>query len=121
MRSLWAGVAYIFNLISFSPSEDGRALEQLPLLGNDIPSNIPTVLKGKPHGPKFRPPSAPSWSDIQCDYSAMRGYSLCSTDGDRSCWLKDTNNETNHHYNLFTNYEKDWPIGTTRKVNKWHL
>lgn len=114
MRSVWASIAYIFNIISLSPNEPGGALDQLPFLSDNDRPEMPI---GRPRGPRFRPPSASSWADIECDYSAMAGYSLCSTDGDRSCWIQDSNHETNHPYNISTNYEKNWPIGITRKAN----
>jgi hypothetical protein len=115
MRSLWARVVYIFNFLIFSPNEEGRGGGQYPLPGQHPQS----VLEGNDSGgPIFRPPTAPSWSDLECNYTAMTGYRRCSTDGDRSCWLEDKKGgNTTHDYTIKTNYEHEWPIGITRKAS----
>jgi FtsP/CotA-like multicopper oxidase with cupredoxin domain len=41
----------------------------------------------------------------------MRGYKPCSTHRNRGCWLKGPGKE----YNITTDYEKEYPMGITRK------
>ena len=64
-------------------------------------------------GPIFTPPGAPTGgpeSTFTCDYSAMKGFSACSSSSDRTCWLK----SPGKNYTIFTDYEADAPIGVKR-------
>ena len=110
MPSLWSRIVYVFSWVTLSPTPDGE-YGQYPLASH----GASRVLDDKPAlGPIFRPPSAPSWSDITCDYTAMKGYQFCSTDGDRSCWIR--GQAGNISYTINTDYEKLVPKGITRKA-----
>ena len=76
------------------------------------------ALELPPNGPTFPPPYPPGDRPppdvaIQCDYSAMKGFSLCNHEHSRGCWL--TNSETREEYNINTDYEHKWPTGRTRR------
>jgi FtsP/CotA-like multicopper oxidase with cupredoxin domain len=45
----------------------------------------------------------------------MLGWEMCSEPWDRGCWLR--NPTTGKQYDVFTNYEDEIPIGTTRYYN----
>lgn len=63
-------------------------------------------------GPIFQPPGTLQDSSFVCDYSNMIGWEACSTEEDRSCWLKRTSD--GKKYDIFTDYENDAPIGIER-------
>ena len=103
----WAGFVYVFEALSFTSSPDGSPLQQ-PLHA------IQTLDYGKP-SPVFPAPNGPEGtSDFVCNYTAMgSGWRNCSTPQNRECWLRGPKGE---EYNIKTDYEKDAPKGTTRKV-----
>ncbi|KAJ9613018.1 hypothetical protein H2200_002959 [Cladophialophora chaetospira] len=114
LARLWTTLVYVASLGFLSPSDvEGPSSElQAPLIGDIIkpPPNIP-------HGPIFKPPGGRldgPGSDFQCDYSAMVGWSSCSTPENRGCWLR--NDVTGKEYNISTNYEdtNQTPIGIHR-------
>ena len=66
---------------------------------------------GLPRGPKFKLPN----SQITCDYSAMKGYKFVggSQTGPVGSWLEPPDDK-HRAYNIYTDYEKHTPQGTTR-------
>jgi hypothetical protein len=113
MPSLWARIVYIFNFFTLQATDEGRGLRPYPLPGQHPPS----VFEGYDEGPVFRPPSASVWADIKCNYTKMIGYKECSTDGDRSCWLQNTDPTSKEpNYTITTDYETWAPTGIKREV-----
>jgi hypothetical protein len=106
-------VVYILSFISLSPF-DGHGVDQAQLPFSASPTKTP---KPPRRGPIFKPPGGRlrgPGSEFQCDYSAMVGWSQCSSDLNRACWLR--NDRTGVEYNISTNYEDtNWtPIGVHR-------
>ncbi|KAI9770556.1 MAG: hypothetical protein M1840_003146 [Geoglossum simile] len=71
---------------------------------------------GGPRGPIFKPPGGRlrgPGSSFTCNYSAMVGFSSCSTPTNRACWLR---NQAGFEYNINTDYEdtSKTPIGIHR-------
>lgn len=70
-----------------------------------------------PTGPIFKPPN--SSQNFTCDYSKMTGWKHTAGPGARTQWLEKTNSPDNPYggvYDIWTDYEKFWPTGTTRQV-----
>ena len=66
-------------------------------------------------GPIFHPDGSPAKDGFMCDYSAMKGWTNCSSRDDRSCWLKrPIGNGQYEKLDIFTDYEKIAPNGTVR-------
>lgn len=90
---------------------EGVALPYEKLPGGQTPP-IPLA-----PGPKFGPPNAsPGFS---CDYSAMKGWKHTAGNLDRNSWLEKPigdDDSSGGIYNIFTNYDRFVPIGSTRKV-----
>lgn len=67
----------------------------------------------------FPPPhvSDPEADDFKCEYPTLRAkdWKDCSTPNNRKCWLK--NKKTGAVYDIYTDYEKIKPPGTTRVYN----
>ena len=103
--SLWAGLIYFLDIVTFqSPKHD--AVEQTPFLGD---AHVEEIMSG----PIFVPPSGDIEDKIECNYTAMEGWTACSSETDRGCWLKGPDGKS---YSIGTDYEIDTPIGMTRQV-----
>ncbi|MCJ1439432.1 hypothetical protein MMC27_008826 [Xylographa pallens] len=102
--SLWTGLIYFLHIVTFQSSKND-AFEQTPLLGG-------AHLEELPPGPIFAPPSGDLGDKIECDYTQMKGWTACSSETDRGCWLSGPQGE---HYGIATDYEIHTPIGITRK------
>ena len=103
--SLWAGFIYFLDILTFqSPKHD--AVEQTAPLGN---ARLEEALPG----PIFAPPSGDPEDKIVCNYTAMTGWTACSSKDDRGCWLRGPQGE---YYGINTDYELKTPIGVTRQV-----
>ncbi|MCJ1318721.1 hypothetical protein MMC15_004051 [Xylographa vitiligo] len=102
--SLWAGLIYFLDIVTFqSPKHD--AVEQTPFLGD---AHVEEIMSG----PIFVPPSGDIEDKIECNYTAMEGWTACSSETDRGCWLKGPDGKS---YSIGTDYEIDTPIGMTRQ------
>ena len=103
--SWWAGFIYFLDILTFqSPKDD--ASEQTSFLGHSHPEKLSD-------GPRFEPPSADPRHKIECDYTRMRGWTACSSETDRTCWLRGPNGDS---FGIKTNYETDAPEGRLREV-----
>ncbi len=114
VERFWTAVVYVASLgfLSSSDTQGSGSELQVPLVGN--PVRPPHAIS---RGPIFKPPGGRldgPGSDFQCDYSAMAGWSDCSTADNRACWLR--NDVTKKEYNISTNYEdsNQTPIGIHR-------
>lgn len=101
----WKYVVQVLDVLTFSPWSDSLsppqvALQQRPIHGG--------------HGsPIFYAPNAGN-NGFKCDYTKMGpGWSTCSKSDDRGCWLK---GPVGGRYDLYTDYENNWPEGTLREV-----
>ena len=116
---LWTGLVQLLNIGTLSPV----ALEgddQVPLLPKE-PSILPIVpghvenLPPKPKllrtGPVFTPPGTQPGTIVECDYSNMIGWEICSDATDRTCWLK---NPGMGQFEINTDYEALRPHGIMR-------
>ena len=102
--------AYIVGFFSLSPVLEPPSGVQAPLLRPSDERHQATL-----QGPIFKPPSGKSTgpgSDFVCNYTSMVNWTSCSSDEDRTCWLRNVN--TGEEYNLTTDYEKFAPNGTHR-------
>lgn len=113
VEHFWTVVTTVISVFTFTPVNDG-AIDQIPL---KLPPSTLLESPVAPHpeikpGPVFRPPGTPAYSSFRCDYSAMKGWEACSTDLDRECWLR--RKSDGKRYDIFTDYETEWPTGTTR-------
>lgn len=126
MPSFWTRVITLFNVLCGQTSNN-VILDQVPIGGQQLASHTtqptlssivpqPTTFDSSGGPDPFRPPSAPS--DLKCEYPSLEGYTYCSTDGDRSCWLKPKNESdpSKTRYDINTNYETVFPKGKLRQV-----
>lgn len=92
----------------------GAWLSSTPLYAQlDSSLATPQFSLGHKPGPVFDAPNGPDIDTFQCDYSSLKGYRFCSSEDDRSCWLKGPNKK----YDIDTDYENDYPdSGVTREV-----
>ena len=117
LQDCWITLLELFNAATFmttggSPFQ--QALQhQGPLSDNPIQRPLP----GNPiQPPVFIPPSRSESNDsaIKCNYTALGpGWSSCSTEKDRTCWLKGPGTQI---FDIHTDYEQTAPVGITRKV-----
>ena len=112
IERIWTSVTYVVSFFTLSPIEGPNSLQQGPLLG---PSN--GLHEVAPKGPVFTPPGGSltgPGSDFTCDYSAMVGWSACSTSDNRGCWLE--NSQTGQVFDINTDYEdaNQTPLGIHR-------
>ena len=101
--SWWLCMVHVFDRLTFS-SWAGNVSTQQPRL------QIP-LRHGNPHYPIFEPSNSPESQIFRCEYPSMPDYVPCSTHEDRGCWLKGPDKE----YNITTDYEKEYPVGITRR------
>lgn len=121
VENFWMIVATVTSILTSTPLNEG-AIDQIPLqLSPHLspPSssyNVPAIahVEANP-GPRFRPPGTPETSTFRCEYSAMPGWESCSTPLDRKCWLR--NRSTGKRFDIWTDYETEWPVGTLREYN----
>ena len=122
LQNLWTTVSCVINWLTLSPVETPSP-RQYPLTQKlDAIHDHQALLEHGvatttgPPGPVFTPPTARVWPndgyDYTCDYSAMIGFTNCSTQRDRGCWLY--NQRSGEKYDLFTDYETKTPIGIDR-------
>nr|KAK5440397.1 hypothetical protein LTR18_007685 [Exophiala xenobiotica] len=107
----WTGLVQLLSLQDYN---------QAPLLPTG-PSNLPNtpghgeIISPEPKplrkGPVFQPPGIRPGSKFTCDYSNMIGWESCSTETDRSCWLK---NSDMGQFDINTDYEALRPHGIMR-------
>ncbi|KAH0565296.1 hypothetical protein GP486_001316 [Trichoglossum hirsutum] len=108
---VWTCITYVLSSLTLSPFTGLDGVEQALL---PSPSSSPHY--ERPRGPIFKPPGGrlkgPD-SEFTCDYSAMVGFSNCSTPFNRACWLR---NKAGFEYNINTDYEdiSQTPIGIHR-------
>ena len=119
----WAFVTYVANIFTLNTFEGPGIDHQSPLQSvTDSQSSLDlaTDLTATPlaKGPTFAPPGRDTRSDgegagFQCDYTAMVGFTNCSTPDNRGCWLR---NSSGFEYNVDTNYEDTnlTPVGIHR-------
>jgi hypothetical protein len=108
---VWTCITYVLSCLTLSPFTGLGGVEQAPLLSSSGPPH-----HEGPRGPIFKPPGGRlkgPGSDFTCDYSAMVGFSNCSTSTNRACWLR---NQHGFEYNIKTDYEdiSQTPIGIHR-------
>jgi hypothetical protein len=113
VERFWTSLTYVASLLTLSPVTGPGNELQAPLLSPSDPFR-----HGRHGGPIFKPPGGRPrgpGSEFLCDYSNMPGFVSCSTPGNRSCWLR--NSQTGFEYNINTNYEDNnlTPVGITRK------
>ena len=111
----WTVVTTVVSVFTFNPFNDG-AIDQAPL---KLPSSSFFAPPAAPHvevshGPVFQPPGTPD-SSFKCDYSDMVGWEPCSTELDRSCWLR--RKSDGKKFDIYTDYENEWPTGVTREYD----
>lgn len=102
--ALWAGVLYVFNMLSLSSWKSSLSLQQ-PLLKTPIHHEAHKY-------PIFEPPNSPENEEFTCHYPALLGWEFCSTREDRTCWIR--NDYTGEEFTIHTDYEKYAPIGIKR-------
>lgn len=105
VERFWTSVTYVFGFLTLSNVDDVATKYQHPLILPSTPVQSDLV-----RGPVFKPPSAGRDSDFQCDYSAMVGWTPCTTPDDRSCWL--TNKASGEQFNIKTDYEDPAKVPT---------
>ena len=113
LGGIWAGITYVFNVFTLSPTPWSEGLDQFPISKvNDGPFG--ELLKGPSFKPPTGRPEGPG-SDFTCEYPEMTGWSPCSTPDNRGCWLR--NGKTGEEYNITTDYENitTTPIGIERR------
>lgn len=112
LARVWNGLVYLLNIATLSPVGP-KNYGQVPLANaklSQLPSDAKTSLKG----PIFIPPGTqplPDGTQFKCDYSNMIGWESCSTENDRTCWLR---NPDMGQFDIYTDYEALRPHGITR-------
>lgn len=122
LEQLWVAITCVTNWFAWSPVESPTS-QQHPLgekqkvvtsVQHVVYHGVATVTQEP--GPIFTPPTArvPPYDgyDYTCDYTAMKGYTNCSTEQDRGCWLY--NHETGDRYDIYSDYETKTPVGINR-------
>ena len=111
VERFWTSVTYVVGLLTLSPVEGPGSGLQAPLHGS--------VAKppGYSKGPIFKPPGGRlegPGSQFTCNYTQMPGFTFCSNETNRACWLRNEN--TGFEYNISTNYEDTnlTPVGIHR-------
>ncbi|KAL9622799.1 MAG: hypothetical protein Q9160_002918 [Pyrenula sp. 1 TL-2023] len=108
VERLWGAVTTIISIVSLTPLPDELDFQHpLAVFEGDTASSV--VAKG----PRFHPPGAPRSDSFQCEYPDMVGWEPCSSKSNRKCWLRRTLD--GKQFDIYTNYEKETPIGITRK------
>ena len=111
LSGLWTSITYVLNIFTLSPSSQSEIDTQIPLGVDDVGSydRVGYSANDAPPdlalGPIFKPPSGQlegDGSDFLCNYTAMKGWTECSTSDDRGCWLKNANGQK---LSITTNYE----------------
>lgn len=110
MVSFWARIVTIVTYFTASPSQDDNTYQHPLHVETEALSNAASTY----HPPDFVPPGAPD--DFECKYPKLKDYKSCSTNGDRSCWLK-SSDPKKPTYNISTDYENIFPEGIVRKVS----
>lgn len=103
---------YLGALIGPPFGQDQLELQQ-PLQASELRLSIPRY--DYPF-PNFPPPNGdPSDPDnFTCSYPTMEGWTDCSTNSTRACWLRASDGR---EYNISTNYELFAPKGILREVS----
>ena len=108
VERFWAVATSILNILTLSPfrHQAGNQIQQIPLFHEDLQND---------RGPIFKPPGRLRGDDsnFTCDYTAMKGWTDCSTPEDRTCWLQSRIKPLK--FGILTNYEIEAPIGITRR------
>ncbi|KAK3074660.1 hypothetical protein LTR53_002738 [Teratosphaeriaceae sp. CCFEE 6253] len=113
VERFWTTVTYVVNIFVSPPLGGGDGITfQAPLLG---PSDAAHKLSYT--GPIFKPPGGSltgPGSDFVCDYSAMKGWTDCSTPDNRGCWLRQQ--ASGKEIGIYTDYEdpSQTPVGIHR-------
>jgi Multicopper oxidase len=103
--SCLTAIIQLFDIITFSSSNNAGSLIS--------PEWAISSAGGGGDSPIFLPPNGPErGSKFKCEYPEMKGWTECSSPGNRSCWLRGPSGE---EFNIFTNYEIEAPIGRVRK------
>lgn len=112
VERFWTTFSCLLNILAPSPFSDepGNGIQQIPLFDQGVhPAAKP--------GPIFRPPGRLRRGlndEFQCDYTAMKGWTNCSTPSTRGCWLE--KKSTGEKRDIYTNYELEplTPVGILR-------
>lgn len=110
LSACWAYVVHLLQVFTLSPFS-GYESPQNPLALN--PSQVETF-----DYPIFEPPNAPERRKFLCEYPELPDYESCTDHDSRGCWLRPKNNSSGlPEYNIFTDYEKFYPKGITRRYH----
>lgn len=118
VERFWATFCQYLNFIalsSFSHDADGGIQQYHLFEDSHQVSEDPHLDPLNAPGPIFKPPGGAlegDGSNFTCDYTAMTGWSQCSTADNRRCWLRHL---YGGEYSVSTDYEKWAPKGIVRE------